>query len=63
MKKNALVSLYNKNNIEYTEKNLSSNPESADELRSLGYKVTPVTFVGETVIVGFNTTKLAEALL
>tara|TARA_B100000470_G_C19753174_1_gene374791 strand:- start:688 stop:873 length:186 start_codon:yes stop_codon:yes gene_type:complete len=46
----------------YTEKNVSDNVEYAEELVSFGYRVTPVTFVGTTSIVGFSPNKLKDLL-
>jgi len=46
----------------YTEKNVSDSAEYAEELVSLGYRVTPVVFVDSTSVVGFAPNKLKELL-
>ncbi len=61
----ATKSWLTKNNVLYTEKNVSQDGV-ADELFALGYRTTPVIVddrVGGQVIVGYNTKRLAEALL
>ena len=52
----------NENNIEFTEKNVSSDPQARKELMSQGFMGVPVIFVDEEVIQGFDKDKL-EALL
>jgi glutaredoxin-like YruB-family protein len=52
----------NENKIEFTEKNVSSDPQARKELMSLGFMGVPVIFVDEEVIQGFDKDKL-EALL
>tara|TARA_Y100000310_G_scaffold344482_1_gene457483 strand:- start:1515 stop:1688 length:174 start_codon:yes stop_codon:yes gene_type:complete len=50
-------------NIPYTEKNVSQKGV-VNELTALGYQATPVVIIeGKQAIVGYNTKKLAEALL
>ena len=53
-----------KNNIPYTEKNVSSDSSVRDELFNLGYRATPVviTDTGE-VVVGYSPANLTKALL
>ena len=51
-----------KNNIAYLEKNISQDVV-VDELFELGYRSTPVIVTDKGTIVGFNVTRLAEALL
>jgi len=52
----------NENKIEFTEKNVSSDPQARKDLMSLGFMGVPVIFVDEEVIQGFDKDKL-EALL
>ena len=52
----------NKQGHAYTEKDVSQHAEYATELRSLGYRVTPVIMVGDEAVVGFNTIRLKELL-
>lgn len=48
---------------DFTEYNVSTNPEYADDLVRLGFRVTPVTVIDkETMIVGFSPQKLTAAL-
>ena len=49
-------------NIPYIEKSVE-RPETAEELTNMGYRSTPVIIVNGQAIVGYNTKKLAEALL
>ena len=48
--------------ISYIEKKVSEEGV-ADELVALGYRSTPVVVVDGKAIVGYNTNRLAEALL
>lgn len=50
------------NSIEFTERNVAADPAALAELESLGYHSTPVTLIGEEVVVGFDRAKLAELL-
>ena len=48
---------------DFTEYNISTNPQYADDLVRMGFRVTPVTVVDkETMIVGFSPQKLTAAL-
>ena len=47
------------NNIEYIEKNIEDESNRI-ELINKGYKVTPLTMVGDTAIVGFQPKQLRE---
>ena len=48
---------------EFTEYNVSTNPEYANDLVRMGFRVTPVTVIDkETMIVGFSPQKLTAAL-
>ena len=48
---------------DFTEYNVSTNPEYADDLVRMGFRVTPVTVINkETMIVGFSPQKLTAAL-
>ena len=49
--------------IEFEERNISESNDSHASLLKMGYRVTPVTVIGEDAIVGFSPTQLAEALL
>jgi glutaredoxin len=48
---------------DFTEYNISTHPQYADDLVRMGYRVTPVTVIDkETMVVGFNPQKLSTAL-
>ncbi len=47
---------------EYTEYNISTNPEYAEDLVRMGFRVTPVTVIGDDMIVGFSPQRLENAL-
>ena len=51
-----------KNKVVFTEKRIEQD-NNAEELRSLGYKVTPGIQIGSTTIVGYNPKKLSDILL
>lgn len=48
--------------IEYIERDVSASEEALSELSALGFMTTPVTVLGDEVVVGFDKPKL-EALL
>lgn len=58
----ATKSWLKKQGHEYSEKNVSQDRAYASELVSLGYRVTPVTVVDGTAVIGFNPNKLQELL-
>ena len=48
---------------EFTEYNISTNPEHAEDLIRMGFRVTPVTVIDkETMVVGLSPQKLEKAL-
>lgn len=49
-------------NILYTERDVSRDGTAVQELEQLGYMTTPVTVIGDEVVVGFDREKLAAAL-
>jgi len=49
-------------NYEFTEYNISENLEHADELVKMGFRVTPVTVIGDEMIAGYSPQRLANAL-
>ena len=49
--------------IEFEERNISEKNDYHLSLLKMGYKVTPVTVIGEETIVGFSPTQLSKALL
>ncbi|KNF09808.1 glutaredoxin [Gottschalkia purinilytica] len=48
--------------VEYTERNVQTDPEARKELIKKGYMGVPVIVVGEEEISGFNKSKLDELL-
>ena len=46
----------------FTEYNVSENPEHANDLVRMGFRVTPVTIIGSEMIAGFSPNKLEKAL-
>ncbi len=51
------------NNIEFTDKNVSSDPVARKELMKMGFMGVPVIMVDDEVIQGFDKEKLTELLL
>lgn len=56
------VAWLTQNNVDFEERNISENPEYIDDLRKVGAMATPVTFVGDEVIFGFDRNKLQTLL-
>ncbi len=50
------------NNIEFEEKNVSTDAAARKELMSQGFMGVPVIYVGDEVIQGFDKSKLEELL-
>lgn len=50
------------NGIEFTERNVSTDPAARKELMSKGYMGVPVIYVDDEVIQGFDKSKLEELL-
>ncbi len=46
--------------VEYTERDVTADAAALAELEKLGYMTTPVTLVGEAVVVGFDRKRLEE---
>ena len=51
-----------RNNVEFTEKNIRTNPDALQELIELGSQGTPTTVIDGEVIIGFDRQKIAEKL-
>jgi hypothetical protein len=49
-------------NVEFVEKNVSTDLEGRAELLAMGYNSTPVTVIGDKRLTGFNTGGIDEAL-
>lgn len=52
----------NENNIEFEEKNVSTDAAARKELMSQGFMGVPVIYVGDEVIQGFDKGRLEELL-
>ena len=49
-------------NVEYVEKNVSTDLEGRAELVAMGYDSTPVTVIGDRQLTGFDAVLIDEAL-
>ena len=58
----ATKSWLKKHEVDFEERNISENNDYHASLLKMGYKVTPVTVIGDETIVGFSPTKLMEVL-
>ena len=58
-----MVKVYlSRNNIEYSEHNVSQDRDSLKELVSMGFRSTPVTVIGDENVLGYSPAKLEQAL-
>lgn len=48
--------------VQFDDRDITQDPSAIVELQKLGFMTTPVTVVGDKVIVGFDVPKLDEAL-
>ena len=48
--------------VPFTEKNVARDPETVQELMSMGLRSLPVIVIGETRLSGFNPAAIDEAL-
>jgi glutaredoxin-like protein NrdH len=48
--------------IQFDDRDITKDPSAILELQKLGFMTSPVTVVGDKVIVGFDVPKLDEAL-
>jgi glutaredoxin len=51
-----------KKGVNYTERDVSKEPEAINELKKLGVMTTPVTVIDGEVVVGFDQAKLEQLL-
>ena len=51
-----------KHNIQFQDRNIAEDPTALDELRQIHVMTTPVTKVGDTIIIGFDEDKLRKEL-
>ena len=58
-----MVKVYlSRQDIPFTERNVSLDREALKALVTMGYRTTPVTVIGEHKIVGYSPSKLESAL-
>jgi len=50
------------NGVEFEERNLSLNRDYIDDLLNAGARSTPVTFVGDEMVIGFDRERLSSLL-
>jgi glutaredoxin-like protein NrdH len=48
--------------VAFADRDITVDSSAISELQKLGFMTTPVTVIGEKVIVGFDQRKLSEAL-
>jgi glutaredoxin len=48
--------------VSFEDRDITVDPSAISELQKLGFMTTPVTVIGDKVIVGFDPQKLTEAL-
>ena len=48
--------------VEFTEKNVSRNPEAVQELMSMGVRSLPLILIGDKSLSGYNPKAIDEAL-
>ena len=48
--------------VSFSDRDITEDPAAISELQKLGFMTTPVTVIGDRVIVGFDVPKLEEAL-
>jgi glutaredoxin len=53
---------FSKHDTQFEDRNIAADPAALDELRKLHVMTTPVTKVGDEVIVGFDEEKLRKEL-
>ena len=58
----AAKDFFKRNNIDYTEKNISEDMEARKELMQKGVMGVPFIIIGDEEIAGFNEPKIKEAL-
>lgn len=58
----SLKEYLDKNNVEYVEKNISTDAQARADLMEKGHMGVPVTVIGDKEIVGFDQAKIKEAL-
>lgn len=58
-----MVKVYlSRKGVEFTERNVSLEPDAREALLQMGYRTTPMTVINGEKIVGYNPKKLEQAL-
>ena len=58
-----MVKVYlSRKGVDFTEYNVSLDPEAVKRLIGMGYRTTPVTVIGDEKVVGYSPPKLDAAL-
>ena len=58
-----MVKVYlSRKGLDFTEYNVSLDPEAVKRLIGMGYRTTPVTVIGDERVVGYSPPKLDAAL-
>ena len=58
-----MVKVYlSRQDIPFTERNVSLDREALKTLVTMGYRTTPVTVIGEQKVVGYSPSKMQSAL-
>ena len=58
-----MVKVYlSRKGLDFTEYNVSLDPEAVKRLIGMGYRTTPVTVIGDEQVVGYSPPKLDAAL-
>lgn len=58
----AVKNFLTENNVEFEERNVTTNVEARNELIQKGYRGVPVIIVGDEEVVGFDQSRLTELL-
>jgi len=48
--------------VQFEDRNIAADPKALEELRKLGVMTTPVTKIGDVVVVGYDEEKLRKEL-
>ena len=58
-----MVKVYlSRKGIPFMEKNISSDAEARQSLLDMGYRTTPLTVIGDQLVIGYNPMKLEAAV-
>lgn len=58
----AAIDYLNENNVQFTEHNISSNPEARQELIKKGYRSVPLIIIDNEELLGFDKDKVSSLL-